>query len=210
MLTQWLPANEKSPLPPNASTQVGVGAFVLNDEGKILLVQEAWGGLKGKGVWKIPTGLAEAGEDLAEACVRECLEETGVEAEFESIVAFRHAHGFMAGKSDLFFVCILRAKTSEITVQAAEIADAKWGEIEARSVSCDTAHDVLPDIIALISFVSWQEFLEQAPYPRDTPIWARLYGLARDVAEGKAKPLLIERHELVTRPGSNYLYASAP
>ena len=132
------------------------------------------------------------------------------EVELILIVAFRHAHGFMAGKSDLFFVCILRAKTSEITVQAAEIADAKWGEIEARSVSCDTAHDVLPDIIALISFLSWQEFLEQAPYPRDTPIWARLYGLARDVAEGKAKPLLIERHELVTRPGSNYLYASAP
>jgi ADP-ribose pyrophosphatase YjhB (NUDIX family) len=184
MLTQWLPKDEASPLPPNASTQVGVGAFVLNAEGKILLVQEKFGPLKGKGVWKIPTGLADAGEDVADACVRECREETGIEAVFESVVAFRHAHGFMAGKSDVFFVCILRAKSSKITIQPAEIEAAKWGGIE--------------------------EFLDQAPYPRDTPIWSRLYSLARDVAEGKAMPLLAESHELVYRPGSNMMYCNTP
>jgi 8-oxo-dGTP pyrophosphatase MutT (NUDIX family) len=37
------------------------------------------------------------------AC-REVLEETGVRAVFESVLAFRHAHAFAFNNSDLFFV----------------------------------------------------------------------------------------------------------
>jgi 8-oxo-dGTP pyrophosphatase MutT (NUDIX family) len=88
MMTHWLPADCESTIPPNASHQVGVGAFVINDEGQLLVVQEAVGNT---GFWKIPTGLVDAGEHLEDACVRECQEETGIEARFESIVAFRHA-----------------------------------------------------------------------------------------------------------------------
>lgn len=43
--------------PPAA--QVGVGAFVLNERREVLVVQEKMGPLRGKGVWKLPTGLGE-------------------------------------------------------------------------------------------------------------------------------------------------------
>ena len=77
MLTRWLPTDCPSPLPANASTQVGVGAVVVNDDGKVLLLQEAVGPLKGRNIWKIPTGLLDAREDIETGVVREVREETG-------------------------------------------------------------------------------------------------------------------------------------
>lgn len=56
--------------------QVGIGAFVLNDNNELLAVQERRGPLTGMNVWKLPTGLANAGEDIADAAERELLEET--------------------------------------------------------------------------------------------------------------------------------------
>lgn len=75
MLTQWLPSGENR-LPPSASHQVGVGAFVLNQQREVLVVQEKHGPLRGKGVWKLPTGLVMQGEDVTAAAAREVLEET--------------------------------------------------------------------------------------------------------------------------------------
>ena len=69
MMTRWLP-DCPSPLPHNASSQVGVGAVVVNDEGKVLLVQEAVGPLRGRDIWKIPTGLLDAREDICDGVVR--------------------------------------------------------------------------------------------------------------------------------------------
>ena len=46
--------------------------------------------------------------------------------------SFRHSHGAMFGKSDLFFVCILRADAESsrrpFKLQPSEIAQAKWAE----------------------------------------------------------------------------------
>lgn len=64
MMTKWLPTDAADTLPPNASHQVGVGAIVVNEEQKVLVVQEANGPLKGQGVWKMPTGLVHAGDCL--------------------------------------------------------------------------------------------------------------------------------------------------
>lgn len=61
-----------------------------------------------QGIWKFPTGLAEAGEDVHIAAEREVLEETGIQAVFDSVLAIRQSHGLFLGKSDLFFVCALR------------------------------------------------------------------------------------------------------
>ena len=43
-------------------------------------MQEKRGPLRGMNVWKMPTGLCSAGEDIGDAAEREVLEETGVKA----------------------------------------------------------------------------------------------------------------------------------
>lgn len=40
MLTFWMPKEEQNPLPPYNSHSVGVGACVVNKQGKVLAVQE--------------------------------------------------------------------------------------------------------------------------------------------------------------------------
>lgn len=57
-------------------TKVGIGAFVLNERMEVLTVQERNGPLKGTGVWKFPTGVINAGEDIGLGAEREVLEET--------------------------------------------------------------------------------------------------------------------------------------
>ncbi|CAH1450139.1 unnamed protein product [Lactuca virosa] len=77
MLVYWIPETNHT-LPSNASHRVGVAAFVVNSEGEILVVQQKSGVFKGTGVWKLPTGSVEEGEDICTAAIREVKEETGV------------------------------------------------------------------------------------------------------------------------------------
>ncbi|HVE95145.1 MAG TPA: NUDIX domain-containing protein [Acidimicrobiales bacterium] len=56
--------------------QVCVGAIAV-DEGRLLLIRRGHGPAAGE--WSVPGGRVEFGETLAEAVVRELLEETGLE-----------------------------------------------------------------------------------------------------------------------------------
>ena len=56
--------------------QVCVGAVTV-DEGRLLLIRRGHGPAAGE--WSVPGGRVEFGETLAEAVVRELLEETGLE-----------------------------------------------------------------------------------------------------------------------------------
>lgn len=124
MLNHWL-STEENRMPENATHQVGVGSVVIHN-GKILAVQEKNGPLRGTGIWKMPTGLSDAGEDLCDTAVREVLEETGIETEFVSVLCIRQSHTALFGKSDLFFICLLKPKTTTIKMQAAEISACEW------------------------------------------------------------------------------------
>ncbi|KAK4847018.1 hypothetical protein QYF36_024398 [Acer negundo] len=113
MLVKWIPETSDT-LPSNASHRVGIGAFVMNDKGEVLVVQERNGRFKGTNVWKLPTGTVDEGEDICTAAIREVKEETGVDTEFVEVLSFRQSHQSFFRKSDLFFVCMLRPRSFEI------------------------------------------------------------------------------------------------
>jgi ADP-ribose pyrophosphatase YjhB (NUDIX family) len=58
-------------------------------------------------IWKFPTGLIDAGENLSDAATREVLEETNLKTKFDRVISIRQSHGLPFGKSDLFFVCAM-------------------------------------------------------------------------------------------------------
>jgi 8-oxo-dGTP diphosphatase len=65
--------------------EVCVGAIVV-DEDELLLIRRGRGAAQG--TWSVPGGRVEAGELLAEAVVRELLEETGLEGICEDLVGW--------------------------------------------------------------------------------------------------------------------------
>ncbi|KAH1055559.1 hypothetical protein J1N35_033624 [Gossypium stocksii] len=129
MLVHWLPQGAQT-LPANASHRVGIGAFVMNKNREVLVVQESIGRLRGTGVWKFPTGVVNEGEDLCAAAVREVKEETAIDTKFVQVLAFRQSHKVFFEKSDIFFLCLLEPLSFEIQKQESEIEAAKWMPIE--------------------------------------------------------------------------------
>ncbi|XP_062073912.1 nudix hydrolase 8-like [Humulus lupulus] len=125
MLTYWIPEGP-SMLPSNASHQVGVGGFVINDKNEVLVVQEKHCDPAFIGLWKIPTGFILESEEIFTGAVREVEEETGIDTEFIEVIAFRHVHNVAFEKSDLFFICMLRPLSTQIVVDDLEIQAAKW------------------------------------------------------------------------------------
>lgn len=124
MLCKKLQADSYLPLA--ATHSIGVGAVVLSAAGKVLLVQEK--PLPGKcpGYFKLPGGMVDAKEHLADAAVREVQEETGVTARFESFLGLRHHHQGQFGASNLYMVCRLTAEETEPKPDPHEILQARW------------------------------------------------------------------------------------
>jgi ADP-ribose pyrophosphatase YjhB (NUDIX family) len=73
----WRDADAPKPTSRKASASV----FVTNEDDHLLLLRRTDNNL-----WTIPTGGVKTGETVAEAGVRECLEETGVEVEVTGLV----------------------------------------------------------------------------------------------------------------------------
>ena len=76
-----------------ASMGVGVAAVIRDDSGRVLLIQRAKDQF-GAGLWCLPCGYLEWGEDVREAAAREALEETGVAVEIGEVLQVavnRHA-----------------------------------------------------------------------------------------------------------------------
>lgn len=103
-LNKWLREDTESKVPEYATHHVGVGAVVINSREEILCVREL---RKNYMPWKVPGGLSELGETIADAAEREVMEETGIPTSFHSVIGFRHTHGLANGRSDVYFVCRL-------------------------------------------------------------------------------------------------------
>lgn len=134
VMKKWLNEEKEDLIPPFATHQVGCAGFVLNEKNELLLIKEWTGPLSASRVpskqWKLPGGLLDAGESLEEATVREVYEETGVQCDFEGILSFWHRHGLKWGKSDLYYVCLLKPKSLELNICPVEISDARWMHID--------------------------------------------------------------------------------
>ncbi|XP_047334935.1 nudix hydrolase 2-like isoform X2 [Impatiens glandulifera] len=129
MLVHWIPKTADT-IPANASHRIGIGAIILNDIGELLVVQEKNGRLKGTGIWKIPTGVVDQGEDIFRAAIREVKEETGIDADFVDVVGLRETHNCFFGKSDIFFLCMLRPLSFKLQKQELEIEAVQWMPLE--------------------------------------------------------------------------------
>lgn len=66
-----------------ADPKVAAAVLVIQDN-KILLVRRANDPLRG--LWTLPAGFVDAGEDPAEAAARECLEETGLQVKITGLI----------------------------------------------------------------------------------------------------------------------------
>ena len=117
-------------VPTYATHCIGAGGVVLNSRRQLLVVNERHRRDLSRPHYKLPGGALLAGEHVAEAVVREVLEETGVHAKFESVVCFRHWHGYRWGKSDIYFICRLSPVSEEITIQQEEIEECLWMPVE--------------------------------------------------------------------------------
>jgi 8-oxo-dGTP pyrophosphatase MutT (NUDIX family) len=112
-------------VPTHATHYIGVGGVVINERQELLVVCERHR-RSAAPYYKLPGGALQPGEHLVDAVLREVLEETGVNARFESLVCFRHWHGYRYGKSDIYFVCRLSPLSQDLTMQAEEIEELMW------------------------------------------------------------------------------------
>ena len=116
-------------VPMHATHYIGVGGVVINDRRELLVVCEKHR-RSAAPYYKLPGGALQPGEHLVDAVLREVLEETGVQARFESLVCFRHWHGYRYGKSDIYFVCRLSPLSQDLTMQAEEIEELLWMPVD--------------------------------------------------------------------------------
>jgi 8-oxo-dGTP pyrophosphatase MutT (NUDIX family) len=116
-------------IPGHATHYIGAGGVVVNDRNELLVVCERHR-RTAQPYYKLPGGALQPGEHLVDGVIREVLEETGVQTRFESLVCFRHWHGYRYGKSDIYFVCRLSPLNNELTMQSEELEECLWMPVE--------------------------------------------------------------------------------
>lgn len=98
-------------------------AAVLDDQGRILLIQRADNGL-----WAMPGGMLEMGETPAEGAAREAREEAGVEIEVDELVGIYDSrlHGSRSPVQLYMFVFLGRAVGECEASTPREVLDQGW------------------------------------------------------------------------------------
>jgi ADP-ribose pyrophosphatase len=120
---------------------VGIGAVVIRD-GRVLLIRR--GVAPGRGLWAVPGGSLELGENLQQGAEREILEETGVTIRArEPVYAFDFFERDPDGRIRFHFVIVdLAADYIRGDVKGADDAlEARWlapGDLDHLPVSKNT------------------------------------------------------------------------
>lgn len=134
---QYPVMREKQPVP-----HIDVAAAIIRQNGLVLIARRPSKGLLG-GLWEFPGGKLEAGENHADALVREIREELGVDVlPLEKFGVYRHAYTHFKVTLQAWFADLkgqqpVALEASEIRwVKTEELGDYPMGKID-RSISND-------------------------------------------------------------------------
>ncbi|XP_054271900.1 8-oxo-dGDP phosphatase NUDT18-like [Macrosteles quadrilineatus] len=180
------------PVVKNTVTYI-VMAVLFNDDGEILMMQEAKSSCAGQ--WYLPAGRMEPGEDIEEAVKREVLEETGLYMEPTSLIMVQCA-------SKAWFRFILAGHVTGGTLKTPGQADseslqAKWvKDPEQMSLRCK---DILSVVERGHQFRLRQEPQHPSMLPAVRPhhkLLLRFVILARQKSSNRVHILLSEKTEV--------------
>ncbi|NBB93443.1 MAG: NUDIX domain-containing protein [Gammaproteobacteria bacterium] len=116
---------------PDACTHsIGAGGLVLSEDRQILVVLEKRDRIERPEHLKLPGGMLERGEHLADGAIREVFEETGIRTEFRGLVGMRHHHRGQFGASNIYAVCRLSPLNFDIRLDGEELEKALWMPVE--------------------------------------------------------------------------------
>ena len=96
--------------------------IILHEDGRYCLVRRAHE--PGRGKWSFPGGFVDLDEDVAAAALREAKEETGCDAEIETLLGVYNSVG-PGGKRVAIVVYVGRA-TSRCEARSEEVAAIEW------------------------------------------------------------------------------------
>ncbi len=136
---------------------IGAGAIVLCGE-KVLLVRLGYGAYKD--AWALPGGYVEPGETFDVAVQREVLEETGVRAEMQGLIAARSR--VSPGDNSAYLVFLMRTESEATHPDGVEI-------LEARFFTQDKAL-ALPTITPMTRLLITRALTGDTPLLKPTPV----------------------------------------
>ncbi|MFI6758809.1 NUDIX hydrolase [Micromonospora sp. NPDC050417] len=113
------------------SIVVAVTAFVLDGQGRVLLIQRTDNGL-----WALPGGAQDVGESIAQTVVRETREETGIDVEVTGMVGIytdpNHVIAYSDGEvRQQFSICFRARYLTGQPTESDESSSVEWTEQQA-------------------------------------------------------------------------------
>lgn len=130
---------------------VGVGAIIVNREGKLFLAQRGPLAKNERGLWEFPGGSVEFGERLTEALQREMREEYGIEIEIRDLLNV--ADHILPDEGQHWvspsYVCVIKSGEPQIK-EPGKCNAIGWFE-----------PDALPPDLTLVTRLDWQLYLER-------------------------------------------------
>lgn len=120
---------------------------VVLDEGKILLIKR--GHPPYQDSWALPGGFVEAGETVEQACLRELMEETGIQGRIMRLVGVYSDPG-RDPRGHTVTVAYLVLKTGGVLKAGDDAGDACWHPIEGMPELAFDHGEIVEDSLSLL------------------------------------------------------------